>query len=67
VLVASDASHGGTGGSLLVPSARVVGVRSDPTGGTTVLSVEVPADAAPAVAQAVAAGSLAVTLLPVSP
>jgi hypothetical protein len=67
VLVASNASHGGTGGALLVPSARVVGVRTDPTGGTTVLSVEVPADAAPAVAQAVAAGSLAVTLLPVSP
>lgn len=64
VLVASDASRGG---SLIVPSARVVGVRTDPTGGTTVLSVEVPANAAPAVAQAVAAGSLAVTLLPVSP
>jgi hypothetical protein len=67
VLVSANAGQDGSAGSVIVPRARVVGVRSDPTGGITVLSVEVPAASAPAVAQSVAAGSLAVTLLPVSP
>src|SRR3954470_4667725 len=52
------------GGGVLVDRALVVAVRTDPTGGTTVLSVEVPASLAPTVAQSVAAGALAVTLLP---
>jgi hypothetical protein len=55
------------GGGVLVDRALVVAVRTDPTGGTTVLSVEVPASLAPTVAQSVAAGALAVTLLPAAP
>lgn len=54
-------------GAVLVDRALVVGVRTDPTGGVTVLSVQVPASSAPAVAQSVAVGGLAMTLLPVSP
>jgi hypothetical protein len=59
--------HTAGGGGVLVDRALVVAVRTDPTGGTTVLSVEVPASLAPTVAQSVAAGALAVTLLPVAP
>ena len=58
---------GAESGAVLVDRALVVGVRTDPTGGVVVLSVQVPATSAPAVAQAVAAGGLAVTLLPVAP
>jgi hypothetical protein len=67
-LVQTPAAAGGhvTAGGVLVARALVVGVRTDATGGTTVLSVEVPASLAPTVAQAVAAGALAVTLLPVA-
>lgn len=63
---AAGGGHTG-GGGVLVDRALVVAVRTDPTGGTTVLSVEVPASLAPTVAQSVAAGGLAVTLLPVAP
>jgi len=62
----STAQNAGRG-SVLVERAQVVGVQSDATGGVTVLSVQVPSALAPAVAQSVAAGSLAVTLLPVAP
>jgi hypothetical protein len=61
------AGGGHTGGGVLVDRALVVAVRTDPTGGTTVLSVEVPASLAPTVAESVVAGGLAVTLLPVAP
>jgi hypothetical protein len=65
-LVPASGGHA-NGGGVLVDRALVVGVRTDPTGGTTVLSVQVPASLAPTVAQSVAAGALAVTLLPVAP
>jgi hypothetical protein len=48
-----------------VPSAQVVDVRTDPSSGQTLLSVVVSDSLAAAVAQASAAGQLAVTLLPV--
>ena len=63
---AAQGNPTGDAGSVLVDRALVVGVRSDPTGGTTVLSVQVPSSLAPAVARAVATGGLAVTLLPVA-
>lgn len=67
VQVAAQGRSGSAAGPVLVDRARVVGVRVDQTGGTTVLSVEVPSQLAPAVAQSVASGALAVTLLPVAP
>jgi hypothetical protein len=67
VQVLAPGRPGSPARSVLVDRARVVGVRVEPTGGTTVLSVEVPSQLAPAVAQSVAAGALAVTLLPVAP
>jgi hypothetical protein len=61
-------SAGGSGaGGVLVPSARVVDVSTDPTTGSTMLSVVVSSALAPQVAQASAGGELAVTLLPVTP
>ena len=54
-----------SGTSVLVPSAQVVDVRTDPSSGQTLLSVVVSDSLAAAVAQASAAGQLAVTLLPV--
>lgn len=53
--------------AVLVQRARVVSVRTETTNGLVILSVQVPADAALPVAQASAAGAVAVTLLPVAP
>lgn len=53
------------GASTLVPSAQVVDVRVDPASGQTLISVVVSDSLAAEVAQASAAGQLAVTLLPV--
>lgn len=53
------------GADTLVPSAQVVDVRVDPSSGQTLLSVVVSDSLAAQVAQASAAGQLAVTLLPV--
>ncbi|MCW2599475.1 MAG: hypothetical protein JWM02_1304 [Frankiales bacterium] len=56
-----------TGPVVLVPRARVVSVHAEPSSGLVVLSVQVPDALAGAVAQANAAGAVAVTLLPVTP
>lgn len=67
VSVSSDAGRSGTPSGQLVASARVVAVQSDPETTGSVLSVVVANAVAPQVAQASAAGELAVTLLPVAP
>jgi hypothetical protein len=51
--------------TVLVGSARVIGVSMDATSGDTDLSVMVPDRSAPAVAQASADGGVAVSVLPV--
>lgn len=53
--------------AVLVPRARVVSVRTEVANGLVILTVQVPASAALPVAQASAAGAVAVTLLPVQP
>lgn len=53
--------------TVLVAKARLVSTSKDEASGLQILSVEVPQAAALAVAQASAAGSIAVTLLPVAP
>lgn len=53
--------------TVLVGRARLVSTSKDDANGLQILSVEVPQAAALAVAQASAAGSVAVTLLPVTP
>lgn len=53
--------------TVLVSRARVVSVRTESANGLVILSVQVPSNAALAVAQASAAGAVAVTLLPVQP
>ncbi|MDP3713760.1 MAG: SAF domain-containing protein [Mycobacteriales bacterium] len=53
--------------AVLVAKARVVSVATESANGLVVLSVQVPQAAAPPVAQASAAGAVAVTLLPVTP
>ena len=52
---------------VLVAKARVVSVRTETANGLLVLSVQVPQAAGLAVAQASAAGAVAVALLPVTP
>jgi hypothetical protein len=52
---------------VLVAKARVVSVRTEAANALVVLSVQVPQGAALPVAQASAAGAVAVTLLPVTP
>jgi hypothetical protein len=53
--------------AVLVAKARVVSVATESANGLVVLSVQVPQAAALPVAQASAAGAVAVTLLPVTP
>lgn len=53
--------------AVLVAKARVVSVATETANGLVVLSVQVPQTAVLAVAQASAAGAVAVTLLPVTP
>lgn len=53
--------------AVLVDKALLVSVRTDTPSGTMVLSVQVPTAAVVNVAQASAAGAVAVTLLPVAP
>lgn len=53
--------------AVLVPGARVVSVRTEVANGLVVLTVQVPTTAVLPVAQASAAGAVAVTLLPVKP
>ena len=65
VAAASDA--GGAQATVLVARARLVSIRTDEGSGLQVLSVQVPAQAALAVAQASAAGAIAVTLLSLAP
>lgn len=68
VQVAASGGRSGAGADpVMVASAPVVALRTEGSGDVTVLSVQVPAEVAPAVAQSAAAGTLAVTLLPVSP
>lgn len=57
----------GAEASVLVDKARLVSISKDDASGLQVLSVEVPQAAALAVAQASGAGTIAVTLLPVTP
>ena len=59
--------NAGADPAVLVARARVVSVRTETTNGLVILSVQVPAEAAMPVAQASAAGAVAVTLLPVAP
>jgi hypothetical protein len=66
VVTAADGRTGAVP-AVLVATARLVSVRTDPASGLQVLSVQVPATAAVAVAQASAAGAVVVTLLPVPP
>jgi hypothetical protein len=53
--------------NVLVARARLVSIRTDTASGLQVLSVQVPQAAVVAVAQASAAGTIVVTLLPVTP
>jgi hypothetical protein len=53
--------------TVLVARAQLLSTSKDETSGLQILSVEVPQAAALAVAQASAAGAIAVTLLPVTP
>jgi hypothetical protein len=66
VVTTADPTRG-AGPQLLAAPARVVSVRTEPATGLVVLSVQVPQVAALPVAQASAAGAVAVTLLPVTP
>jgi hypothetical protein len=52
---------------VLVARARVVSVHTEPANGLLILTVQVPNASALAVAQASAAGAVALTLLPVTP
>lgn len=52
---------------VLVPKARLVSTRTDSSSGVQILSVQIPSASAVMVAQASAAGAVAVTLLPVTP
>jgi hypothetical protein len=66
--VAAPSAAGGTGAAaVLVARARLVSIRTDAASGLHVLSVQVPAEAVLTVAQASAAGAIAVTLLPLAP
>ena len=68
VLTGSAGGRGPSGaGAVLVTSAPVVALSGNASGDVLVLSVQVPGGVAPMVAQAAAAGTLAVTLLPVMP
>jgi hypothetical protein len=64
VAVAAGDGRGGVPAGVLVRSARLVNVTSDATSGLAMLSVMVSDALAPQVADASAAGQLAVTLLP---
>jgi hypothetical protein len=57
----------GAAATVLVAKARLVSISKDDASGLQILSVQVPQAATLAVAQASAAGSIAVTLLPVAP
>ena len=65
-VVTTGDPNAGADPAVLVPRARVVSVRTETTNGLVILSVQVPAEAALPVAQASAAGAVAVTLLPVA-
>ena len=65
VLISSQVGRQSDAPAVLVPSARVVDMRSDSSTGLALLSVVVSDTLAAQVAQASAAGQLAVTLLPV--
>ena len=68
VQTTSGSGRGTAGaGAVLVTSAPVVALSGNAAGDVVVLSVQVPGDVAPVVAQSAAAGTLAVTLLPVTP
>lgn len=64
---ASGTGDRGSAAQVLVGRAPVLSLRTDPTNGLVLLSVQVSDAQAPAVAQAAAAGQLAVTLLPLTP
>lgn len=69
-LVAIASAVGGkvpSGPAVVVASAPVLSVTTDPSTGAVVLSVQVTDAAAPRVAQLAAVGGLSVTLLPVTP
>jgi hypothetical protein len=66
VVTAADGRAGAVP-AVLVAKARLVSVGTDTASGVQVLSVQVPESAVVAVAQASAAGAIAVTLLPVTP
>jgi hypothetical protein len=66
VVTAADGRAGAVP-AVLVAKARLVSVGTDTASGVQVLSVQVPESAVVAVAQASAAGAIAVTLLPVMP
>jgi flagella basal body P-ring formation protein FlgA len=53
--------------TVLVARARLISVRADSASGALIASVQVPDTAAIAVAQAAAAGTIVMTLLPVAP
>ncbi len=57
----------GAAATVLVPRARVLSVHTDPSSGQVLMSVQVQASMAPAIVQADASGTIAVTLLPVTP
>jgi hypothetical protein len=57
----------GAEAGVLVAKARLVSISKDDATGLQILSIQVPQAAALAVAQASAAGAIAVTLLPVAP
>jgi hypothetical protein len=66
VLEVSPANGGsGLAPTVLVPSARVLNLRADPSTGVTVVSLVVDASRALAVAQASASGGVSLSLLPV--
>ena len=66
-VAAAGGSAERTAAQVLVARARLVSVRTEPSTGLVVLSVQVPATATVGVTQASASGAVAVALLPVAP
>jgi hypothetical protein len=65
--IGATTETGAEAATVLVARARLVSISTDKSSGLQVLSIQVPLQAVPAVAQASAAGAIAVTLLPLAP
>jgi hypothetical protein len=65
--IGATTAAGAEATTILVARARLASISTDESSGLQVLSIQVPLQAVPAVAQASAAGVIAVTLLPLAP